>query len=156
MNVWKKNSSWKPIFSTSKLQHVAGSVNLLVPSGRGCMFDCDKLWLQGSTYIHVFSLCDVSDVSLTHTQHSFQIPRRNHSVKRRRKKIGERKGSVSQHWSEPLQEFKLQPLMIAGSTSWAPFCFRISSKEYTSWNILPLQLKQLRIASIILWVDDDK
>lgn len=67
MNVWKKNSSWKPIFSTSKLQHVAGSVNLLVPSGRGCMFDCDKLWLQGSTYIHVFSLCDVSDVSLTHT-----------------------------------------------------------------------------------------
>lgn len=66
MNVWKKNSSWKPIFSTSKLQHVAGS-NLLVPSGRGCMFDCDKLWLQGSTYIHVFSLCDVSDVSLTHT-----------------------------------------------------------------------------------------
>lgn len=66
MNVWKKNSSWKPIFSTSKLQHVAGS-NLLVPSGRGCMFDCDMLWLQGSTYIHVFSLCDVSDVSLTHT-----------------------------------------------------------------------------------------
>lgn len=106
------------------------------------------------TYMSFLSV--TSPMSLSHTQYSFQIPQRNHSVKRRRKKIGERKGSVSQHWSEPLQEFKLQPLMIAGSTSWAPFCFRISSKEYTSWNILPLQLKQLRISSISLWVDDDK
>lgn len=39
-----------------------------MPSGCGCMFDCDMLLLGGlgGALAYITSLCDISDVSLTH------------------------------------------------------------------------------------------
>lgn len=126
----EKKSSWKPIFSTSKLQHVAGSVNLLCHLVVGACLTVICYDNRGAlTYVSFLTV--TSPMSLSHTTFLLNTSEEPLSEKTQ-KKIGERTGSVSEHWTEPFQEFKLQLLMIAVSTSWAPFCFWMSSKEYTS------------------------
>ncbi len=106
--------SWKPIFFPWKQQHGAGSLNLLCHLEVGVCLT-DKLWLQGSTSIYMDSLCDISDVSLTH-----DIPFKYLRGTTQWKNV-EENSNASKYWTELFQELKEHPLMIAGSTCWGKY-----------------------------------
>lgn len=114
-NVWNKF-----IRQANLLQIKAAACGRLtkssMPSGCGCMFDCDMLWLQGNTYIYFFSLWHLWCLL---TQHNIPFKYRRGTTLKKAKG----KSTASKHSTEPFQEFKLHPLIITAATSWENFTF---------------------------------
>ena len=99
LQINKSCSMWQPLWM---LSHVGVSLTVICYDYRGVL-----------TYIS--SLCDISDVC----SHITFLP--NTSVEPLSEKKKPR-GRAMQRCTEPFQEFKLHPLMLAGSTSWETCC----------------------------------